>query len=59
MNPIIYTVEETAEVLKISRTKVFALIRNGVLRSVKIGGSRRIPARAIEEYVNQLMEGVA
>jgi excisionase family DNA binding protein len=57
MNAMLHTVEETAEVLNISRWKVFELIRKNDLRSVKIGGLRRIPTRAIEEYVEQLMEG--
>jgi excisionase family DNA binding protein len=57
MNALLHTVEETAEILRISRWKVFALIRTNELRSVKIGGSRRIPHRAIEEYLERLLEG--
>jgi excisionase family DNA binding protein len=59
MNALLHTVEETAEILKISRWKVFELIRTNQLRSVKIGGSRRIPLRSIEEYIERLMEGAA
>ena len=59
MNALLHTVEETAEILRISRWKVFALIRTNELRSVKIGGSRRIPHRAIEEYLERLLEGRA
>jgi excisionase family DNA binding protein len=59
MNVVIYTVEEAAQVLKISRWKVFELIRTKQLRSVKIGGLRRIPGTAIEEYITRLMEEVA
>ena len=57
MNALLHTVEETAGILKISRWKVFALIRTNELRSVKIGGSRRIPRRSIEDYVERLLEG--
>lgn len=53
---VMYTVEEVAGLLKISRWKVFELIRNNHLRSVKIGGLRRIPVRAIDEYVDHLLE---
>jgi excisionase family DNA binding protein len=53
--PVLYTVEEAAEILRISRWKVFDLIRIKQLRSVKIGGLRRVPASAIEEYVARLL----
>jgi excisionase family DNA binding protein len=59
MNALLHTVEETAEILNISRWKVFELIRTNHLRSVKIGGSRRVPLRAIEEYVERLLGGAA
>jgi excisionase family DNA binding protein len=56
---VVYTVEEAAQVLKISRWKIFDLIRTNQLRSVKIGGLRRIPCTAIEEYIAQLLKEVA
>jgi excisionase family DNA binding protein len=56
---MIYTVEEAAQMLKISRWKIFDLIRTNQLHSVKIGGLRRIPHTAIEEYLIQLMTEVA
>jgi excisionase family DNA binding protein len=59
VNVVIYTVEEAAQMLKISRWKLFDLIRTNQLRSVKIGGLRRIPHTAIEEYLTQLMTEVA
>jgi excisionase family DNA binding protein len=59
MTAIVYTVEEAADVLKISRWKVFELIRTEALRSIKIGGLRRIPHVAIEQYIQRLMEEAA
>ena len=59
MNVVIYTVEEAAQVFKISRWKVFDLIRTNQLRSVKIGGLRRIPHVAIDEYISRPMEEAA
>jgi len=56
--PVVYTAEEAAEVLKISRWKIFDLIRTNALRSVKIGGLRRIPRTAIDEYITRLLEEV-
>jgi excisionase family DNA binding protein len=59
VNVVVYTVEEAAHVLKISRWKIFDLIRTNQLRSVKIGGLRRIPHAAIDEYITRLMEEAA
>ena len=53
--PLLLTVEETAEMLTISRWKVFELIRLQELRSVKIGGLRRVPRGAIDEYIAHLL----
>ena len=54
MNKKLYRVEEVAEVLTVGRTKVFDLIRSGRLASVKVGGSRRITKKAIEDYIDSL-----
>lgn len=56
MDKLLLTPEETAEVLSLSRTRVYALICAGRLRSVKIGGSRRVPAAAVREYVEWLLD---
>jgi excisionase family DNA binding protein len=46
--------EDAAIALGIGRTKVYELMRSGALRSVKIGGLRRIPAMALADFVAQL-----
>ncbi len=51
---ILYRAEEAAELMSVSRTAVFGLIRSGDLRAVKIGGRRRIPRTSIEDYVARL-----
>ncbi|GAA4940176.1 excisionase family DNA binding protein [Actinomycetospora succinea] len=56
MEPMLFTAEEAAEILKIGRCKVYDLLRNQDLRSIKIGGSRRIPRTALEEYVARLLD---
>jgi excisionase family DNA binding protein len=48
--------EDAATALGIGRTKVYELMRSGALRSVKIGGLRRIPAGALAEFVAWLEE---
>lgn len=59
MEPLLCTPEEAADALRIGRAKVYDLIRNGDLRSIKIGGSRRVPRSALEEYVAALEAQVA
>ncbi len=51
--------EEAAELLSISRSKVYELIGTGELISVRIGASRRIPADALTEFVRQLSSRVS
>ena len=49
--PLLLRPEEAARVLRVSRTRVFELIRSGELRSVKIGHLRRVSATALAEFV--------
>ena len=51
--------EDAARVLGVGRTKVYELIRSGALRSVRVGGLRRIPVAALNEYVTRLEEEAA
>ena len=50
----LYTVQEAAETLKMSRSKVYGLIKEGGLPSVKIGGSRRLRKQDIAQFVDSL-----
>jgi excisionase family DNA binding protein len=52
---LLYTPEGAAAKIAQGRTTVYALMKSGELRSVKIGRSRRIPAAALEEYVGRLV----
>jgi excisionase family DNA binding protein len=52
--PLLLRPEQVARLLNVGRSKVFDLIRSGELRSVKSGGSRRISATALREYVDRL-----
>jgi excisionase family DNA binding protein len=51
---LLYTVEEAAEALRLSRTQVYELIRDKELVAVKIGGRRRISVAACDAYVKVL-----
>lgn len=47
----LYTIEEAMTMLRMGRTTIFDQLRNGRLRSVREGRARRIPPRAIAEYI--------
>ena len=54
MDKLLLTPEEASEVLGIGRTKVYALIADGDLLSVRIGTSRRVPRDAVDEFIARL-----
>jgi len=56
MERLLLTAEEVAEVLHISRTRVFALVAAKEITSVKIGNLRRIPVDAVREYAARLVQ---
>lgn len=56
ISPVLLTVEEAAGALRIGRTRMYGLLREGRVRSVKIGNSRRIPVDALHAYVKGLTE---
>lgn len=37
MEPVLYTVSETAELLKINRNSVYELLKNNVIKGLKLG----------------------
>jgi excisionase family DNA binding protein len=54
MNEILFTPEQAArEVLRVGRTTVYELMASGQLRSITIGRLRRIPASALDEYIQR------
>lgn len=50
----LFTTDETAHRINVGQTKMFELIRTGEIESVKIGRARRIPAEAVEAYIQRL-----
>lgn len=52
---VVLSVEAAADLLSISRTRMFALIKAGTVRSSRIGRLRRIPPESLAEYVDQLV----
>jgi excisionase family DNA binding protein len=56
MTRLLLTVPEAAEALAISRSKLYELLAAGLVRSVRIDGSRRVPVEALEAYVATLLD---
>lgn len=48
---VLYTVDEAADALRLSRSAIYELIRSGRLRSVKSGRRRLVPVVALADYV--------
>lgn len=54
---VLLTPEEAADVLGVGRTKLYELMGDGLIESVRIGGSRRVPVAAIDRFVEWLRRG--
>lgn len=52
---LLLTAEEAAKELRIGRTRMWDLITRGEVRSVKVGGSRRVPYAELTAYVKRLI----
>lgn len=55
LNRRFLTLEEVREVLSISKTQAYALVRSGELRAIRIGGRRqwRIENAELEAYIQR------
>jgi excisionase family DNA binding protein len=51
MDKLLLTPEDAAKALSISRSKLYELLARGTLESVRIGTSRRISTRALDDFV--------
>ncbi len=52
MDRMLFTVRETAEMLNVSRNRVYELIYSEQLASIKLGRSRRISMASIQRFVD-------
>jgi excisionase family DNA binding protein len=56
MKKLLLTPEDAADLLSIGRSKLYELIGDGRLASVRIDASRRVPMSALVEFVEGLQE---
>ena len=52
---LLYSVEEAARLLGIGRTFMFQLVATSEVGSLKIGKRRKIPRRALDDYIARLI----
>lgn len=50
-----YTVDEIQDILGISRTSAYNLVKKNAFHSVRIGGSIRISKKSFDEWLDQQM----
>jgi excisionase family DNA binding protein len=51
-----YSIEEAADACGVGRTVMCGLIRDGEIKSIKIGRRRIVPAESVREYMRELIE---
>ena len=49
----ILTVEEFCEVLRIGKNTAYKLLKNGEIKSIKIGKVYKIPKKSVKKYLEQ------
>jgi excisionase family DNA binding protein len=52
--PILYTPNQTARIMGISRAQVYNLLKDGSLSSIHIGRSRRISKEHVISFIQSL-----
>lgn len=50
------TVAQVGQLLNLSRSQVYTLLSEGRLNSLKIGRSRRVPALAVDDFLDGLLD---
>lgn len=52
MEKLVYTIQEVAEMLDISRSYAYELVRNGTIPVLELGKKRVIPKEKFNKWVN-------
>ena len=48
---LLYKVPHVAELLETSRSKTYELVASGEIPSIRLGGSIRVPAQALRDWI--------
>lgn len=59
MHPIFISVEKTAEVLNLGRTKIYQLLNSGDLKSARVGGRRLVEFASAEQFARDSLNEFA
>lgn len=51
-HPDLMTVKDIQSILNVGRSKSYELVKNGTIRSIKIGAEYRIPKTFLLDYLN-------
>lgn len=49
----VYTLDEVAEILKITRRTLYTYVKEGKLKAVKIGREWRVSETALQDFLNK------
>ncbi len=52
----LYSIDEVPEATAIGRTKLFQLLANGSVASVRVGSRRLIPVSALDSWIEELLK---
>ena len=55
-DPDLLTISEVAETLRVSRTTIGRLVRDGELRCLRFRGSRRVPRADLSQFIDRHLE---
>lgn len=56
MEKLVYSVQEVAEALGISKSYAYELVREGIIPSLQLGKKRIIPKEKLKIWINEKIE---
>jgi excisionase family DNA binding protein len=56
MDKLMLRPAEAADAIGVSRSKAYELISSGVLPSVRLGGSVRVPVEALRDWITEQLQ---